>query len=95
LQETFLTFHAAPIAAIAWRGVINCENALQKHEQWYRMIENIGNDEYIDEEENPYMDQFGDMLYEEYAKKATDNQSLGIAKMLYDAMKRNTGTDTE
>jgi hypothetical protein len=27
---------------------------LQKHEQWYRMIENIGNNEYIDEGENPY-----------------------------------------
>jgi flagellar protein FlgJ len=42
-----------------------------------------------DEEEDDYMAQFGDMLYEEYAKAATESQSLGIAQMLYDSMKRN------
>lgn len=41
------------------------------------------------EDVNPYIEQFGDMLYEEYAKKATENQGLGIAQMLYEAMKRN------
>ncbi len=42
-----------------------------------------------EEEENDYLAQFGDMLYEEYAESATEKQSLGIAQMLYDSMKRN------
>lgn len=42
------------------------------------------------EEKNPYLEQFGDMLYKEYAKDATENQGIGIAQMLYDAMKRNS-----
>lgn len=41
------------------------------------------------EEKNPYLEQFGDMLNEEYAKNATENQGIGIAQMLYEAMKRN------
>jgi len=41
------------------------------------------------EKKNPYLEQFGDMLYEEYAKNATENQGVGIAQMLYEAMKRN------
>ncbi len=42
-----------------------------------------------DEEENDYLTQFGDMLYEEYAQQATKSQSYGIAQMLYESMKRN------
>lgn len=42
-----------------------------------------------DEEENDYLDQFGDKLYEEYAKEASKSGGLGIAQMLYDSMKRN------
>lgn len=38
---------------------------------------------------NPYLEQFGDMLYQEYAKSATENQGLGMAQMLYESMKRN------
>jgi flagellar protein FlgJ len=38
---------------------------------------------------NPYLEQFGDMLYQEYAKSATKNQGLGMAQMLYESMKRN------
>lgn len=38
---------------------------------------------------NPYIEQFGDMLYQEYAKSATENQELGLAQMLYESMKRN------
>lgn len=40
------------------------------------------------EEKGAYLEQFGDTLYEEYAKSATENQGLGIAQMLYDSMKR-------
>lgn len=41
------------------------------------------------EEKNSYVEYFGDMLYEEYAKSATENQGLGLAQMLYESMKRN------
>ncbi len=41
------------------------------------------------DDKNPYLEQFGDMLYEEYAKNATEGQGLGIAQMLYESMKRN------
>jgi flagellar protein FlgJ len=43
-----------------------------------------------EEEENDYLAQFGDKLYEEYAEDVTENGSLGIAQMLYESMKRNT-----
>jgi flagellar protein FlgJ len=43
-----------------------------------------------DEEENDYLAQFGDMLYENYAEQVTDKGDLGIAQMLYESMKRNT-----
>ncbi|MGB4657666.1 MAG: rod-binding protein [Mobilitalea sp.] len=43
-----------------------------------------------EDEENEYITQFGDMLYEEYAEDATESQGLGIAQMLYDSMKRNS-----
>lgn len=42
-----------------------------------------------DEKENDYMAQFGDKLHEEYAKAVTENQSIGLAQMLYESMKRN------
>lgn len=42
-----------------------------------------------DEEENDYLAQFGDKLYEEYAKEASKSGGLGIAQMLYDSMKRD------
>ncbi len=43
-----------------------------------------------EEENNDYMNQFGDMLYEQYAEEATKNQNIGLAQMLYDSMKRNS-----
>ncbi len=43
-----------------------------------------------DEKENDYLAQFGDMLYEKYAEDTAENQSVGIAQMLYDSMKRNS-----
>lgn len=37
-----------------------------------------------------YVDMFKDNLYQEYAKSATDRgDGIGIAKMLYEQMKRN------
>ncbi|NLO10467.1 MAG: hypothetical protein GX129_11480 [Clostridiales bacterium] len=45
-----------------------------------------------EDRKNPYLEHFGDMLYQEYAKSATENQELGLAQMLYESMKRN-GSD--
>ena len=42
-----------------------------------------------DGERNPYKEMFGDILYREYAKSATENQELGLAQILYKSMKRN------
>lgn len=39
--------------------------------------------------ENDYMAQFGDKLYEEYAQAVTESQSVGLAQILYESMKRN------
>ncbi len=41
------------------------------------------------DEDNPYLEQFGDIQYEEYAKLMTQGQGIGIAQMLYEAMKRD------
>lgn len=48
-----------------------------------------------EEKENDYMAQFGDKIYEEYAKSATKSQGLGLAQMLYESMKRNQGMEAE
>ncbi len=40
------------------------------------------------EDEGEYMQYFGDMLTQEYAKSATEGEGLGLAKMLYESMKR-------
>lgn len=40
-----------------------------------------------DEEKNPYLEQFGDMQYQEYAKSIAESGQLGIAQKLYEAMK--------
>lgn len=41
------------------------------------------------DESGDYMQYFGDMLYEEHAKNATENEGIGIAKMLFESMKRD------
>lgn len=41
------------------------------------------------DEDNEYMSYFGDMLYQEYSDKITENNGIGIAQMLYESMKRN------
>lgn len=43
-----------------------------------------------EEEENDYLTQFNDILYEKYAEQVTERGELGIAQMLYESMKRNT-----
>lgn len=41
------------------------------------------------DESNEYISYFGDMLYQDYAGKIAENNGVGIAKMLYESMKRN------
>ena len=42
-----------------------------------------------EEEENSYMQYFGDTLIQEYAEIVSDQSNLGIAQSLYESMKRN------
>ncbi len=42
-----------------------------------------------EEENNQYLNYFGDMLNQEYADNVTESGDIGIAQMLYDSMKRN------
>lgn len=44
-----------------------------------------------DEEENPYMEQFGDIMYTQVADSIVQNGELGLARQLYESMKRNQG----
>ncbi len=40
-------------------------------------------------DKNEYTEYFGDTLYQEYAKNITDSGSIGLAKTLYESMKRS------
>lgn len=42
-----------------------------------------------DEEENQYLEYFGDTMIQEFAGKISDSGELGIAQTLYESMKRN------
>ncbi len=42
-----------------------------------------------EDEENSYIQYFGDTLIQEYAEIVSDQSNLGIAQSLYDSMKRN------
>jgi len=44
------------------------------------------------DDENPYLNMFGDNLYQEYSKMIADSGQLGIAQKLFESMKRNTPT---
>lgn len=41
------------------------------------------------DESNEYISYFGDMQYKEYAEEIAENNGVGIAKLLYESMKRN------
>ena len=44
-----------------------------------------------EEDDSPYMNMFGDKLYQEYANQITEHGELGLAQKLYEAMKRDFG----
>lgn len=62
-------------------------------EQVFKSMEKmIPKDE--NEEKSDYLEMFGDTLTQEYAKSATEQgEGLGLAKMLYEQMKRNYNID--
>ena len=41
-----------------------------------------------EDDNNEYMQYFGDTIYQEYAKSMSETGELGIAQMLYESMKR-------
>lgn len=43
------------------------------------------------EKKSDYENYFGDMMVQEYSKKAMDQGGIGLAKQLYESMKRNEG----
>ncbi len=45
-------------------------------------------------DKNEYTEYFGDTLYQEYAKNITESGSIGLAKTLYESMKRDLSHDT-
>lgn len=47
-----------------------------------------------DSKDNMLVDYFKDNLVQEYAKTATEQNDLGIARMLYEQMKRNYSTES-
>lgn len=48
-----------------------------------------------DEEKNDYEEMFGDMRVSQYAEKVVDQGNIGLAKQLYESMKRNQGIKPE
>ena len=67
-------------------------------EQVFKSLERMvpESDEESSSSTSSYMDYFGDMLTQEYAKSSTESyngKGLGIAQMLYEQMKRNYGLD--
>lgn len=41
------------------------------------------------EDKSDYEEYFGDMMIQEYAKRAVDQGGIGLANQLYEAMKNN------
>lgn len=48
-----------------------------------------------EEKENDYLAMFGDRLYQEYATTISDSGQIGLAQKLFEAMKRNYGTEAK
>lgn len=60
------------------------EQVMAKMEQ----VAHVFNDK--DDEENQYVSMFKDTFIKDMSEKVTENTDFGIAKMLYDSMRRNT-----
>lgn len=56
-------------------------------EQMYKAMEKMVPES--EDSKSPYLENFGDMLTQEYASATTEGDGLGMAQMLYEQMKRN------
>lgn len=60
-------------------------------EQCFKALEStVQKDDEEDGSITNYMEYFGDTLFKSIAETSTEKDSLGIAQMLYESMKRNT-----
>lgn len=65
-------------------------------EQVMAKMEEISHIDGVDSEENnEYMSMFKDIFIKDRAEMLTENTDLGIAKMLYESMKRNVVTSID
>jgi len=65
-------------------------------EQMYKQMMATVPDDPLDTGSNSQLvDYYKDNLIKEYASKTTDQENLGLAKMLYEQMKRNIGQTPE
>ena len=55
-------------------------------EQMYKEMKNTVKSE---DDNNAYMQSFGDILTQSYAEDATESGGIGLAQMLYESMKRS------
>ena len=55
-------------------------------EQVFKQMRDVMTDQ---ENQGDYMKQFGDTLYQEYAKSIAESGQTGLAQQLYESMKRN------
>lgn len=55
-------------------------------EQMYKEMKNTVKSE---DDNNPYMQSFGNILTQSYAENATESGGIGLAQMLYEFMKRS------
>lgn len=63
-------------------------------EQMYKSMEATVEKDEEDEGSNEYTNMFGDTLYQKYAEATVEAGGIGIAQMLYESMKNQSGTDT-
>lgn len=54
-----------------------------------QVFKEMKNSVHSSDDDNEYMQYFGDMLTQTYSESVTDSGQLGLAKVLYESMKRN------
>lgn len=65
-------------------------------EQMYKeMLKTVPTDELENGSNKMLVDYYKENLVKEYASKTTEQESLGLAQMLYEQMKRNIGVTPE
>lgn len=68
------------------RGGCESFEAYMVEQMFKQMRATVGK---MEGEDNPYMDYFGELMYQQYAEDVAKRGELGIAKQLYESMKRD------